>query len=63
MIKGVSEKIKNKAKDQKGEFLDMLLGILGANLLRNQLTGKGVIRAGEGMIRVGKGTLRAGQVF
>ena len=41
----------------------MLLGILGANLLRNQLTGKGVIRAGEGMIRVGKGTLRAGQVF
>ena len=33
----------------------MLLGTLGASLLRNLLTGKGTIRAGEGTIRVGQG--------
>ena len=32
----------------------MLLGILGASLLRNLLTGKGTNRAGEGTIRAGK---------
>ena len=29
----------------------MLLGTLGASLLRNLLTGKGTIKAGEGTIR------------
>ena len=29
----------------------MLLGTLGASLLRNMLAGKGVIRAGEGTAR------------
>ena len=33
--KAVSETIKNKAKEQKGEFLTMLLGTLGAGLLGN----------------------------
>ena len=38
LIKGVSETIKNKAKEQqKGGFLGMLLGTLGASLSRNQL--------------------------
>ena len=32
----------------------MLLGTLGASLLRNLLTGRGVIRAGEGTIRAGE---------
>ena len=32
----------------------MLLGTLGASLLGNLLTGKGVIRNGEGKIRVGE---------
>ena len=42
LIKGVSETIKNKAKEQqKGEFLGMLLGTLGASLSRNQLICKG----------------------
>ena len=31
----------------------MLLGILGASLLGNALTGRGVIRAGERTIRAG----------
>ena len=32
----------------------MLLGTLGASLLRNLFTGRGVIRAGEGTIRAGE---------
>ena len=54
LIKGVSETIKNKAKEQKGEFLGMLLRTLRASLLGNLLTGKGTIRAGEGTIRGGE---------
>ena len=40
LIKDVSETIKNEAKEQKGGFLCMLLGTLGASLLANLLTGK-----------------------
>ena len=48
LIKGVSETIKNEAKEQKGGFLGMLLDILGASILGNLLTsqGRGTIRAG-----------------
>ena len=51
-IKGVSETIKNEAKEQK--FLCMLLGTEGASLLGNLLTDKCAIRAGEGTIRAGQ---------
>ena len=51
---GVSQTVKNEAKERKGVFLSMLLGTLGASLLRNLLAGKGTIRAGEGTIRAGK---------
>ena len=54
LIKGVSETIKNEAKEQKGGFVEMLLGTLGASLLGNLLTGKANIRAGEGVIRAGQ---------
>ena len=37
LIIGVSKMIKNKAKEQKGEFLRLLLGTLGVSLLRNML--------------------------
>ena len=37
-----------KKKKQKGGFLRTLLGTLGARLLRNKLTGKGMLRAGYG---------------
>ena len=48
--KGVSETIKNEAKEQESGFLSMLLGTLGASLLGNLLTGKRIMRAGEGAI-------------
>ena len=51
LIKRVSKKIKNKPKEARGEFLSMLLGILGAILLGNLLKDKGTIRTGEGTIR------------
>ena len=48
---GVSETIEKKSKKQKGGFLGMLIGTVGASLLGNLLAGKEVIRAGEGTIR------------
>ena len=53
LIKSVSQTIKNEGKKQKGGFLSLLLGTLGASLLGNLLTRKGTIRAGEGTIRAG----------
>ena len=51
LIKGISETIKNEAKEQKGGFLPMLLGTLAASILGSALTGRGVIRAGDRTIR------------
>ena len=45
--KGLSETIQNKAKEQKGGFFHMLLGTLGAALLRNMLASKSTIRGGQ----------------
>ena len=57
LLKGVSKKIKNETKEQRGGFLSMLLGTLGANLLGNLLTGgKGIMRAGDGIVRAGSGS-------
>ena len=53
LFKGVSETIQNEAKEQKGGFLSMLLGTLGASLLGNILAEKGINRAGEGIVRAG----------
>ena len=60
LLKGVTETVKNETKEQKGGFLSMLLGTLGASLLGNLLTGKGVVRAGYGNKNKGKGVVRAG---
>ena len=35
LLKGVSKTIENEAKEQRGGFLSMLLGTLGASLLGN----------------------------
>ena len=54
LTKGVSETTQKEVKEQKGGFLGMLLGTLGASLLGTLLTGKVTIRAGEGTIRSGE---------
>ena len=59
LLKGVTETVKNERKEQKGEFLSMLLGTLGASSLGNLLTGKGFVRAGYNNNK-GKGVVRAG---
>ena len=59
LLKGVTKTIKNETKEEKGGFLSMLLGALGATLLGNLLTGKGIVRAGTGNNK-GKGIVRAG---
>ena len=38
LIEDVSKTFKNKAKEQKGEFLEILLGTLGAGLLGKKFT-------------------------
>ena len=61
LLKGVTKTIKNETKEQKGGFLSMLLGTLGASLLGNLLTGKGIVTAGtenkkeKGIVRAGAG--------
>ena len=62
LLNGVTETGQNEAKKQKGGFLSMLLGTLGASLLGNLLTGKGIYRAGKGkgINRAGEGIVRAG---
>ena len=47
LLKGVTKTIKNETKEQKGGFLSMSLSTLGASLLGNLLTGKGILRAGS----------------
>ena len=56
LLKGISKTIENETKEQRGGFLSMLLCKLGASLLGNLLTGKGMMRAGEGIIRAGEGS-------
>ena len=64
LLKRVSKTIENETKEQRGEFLSMLLGTLGASLLGNLLTGgKGIMRAGAGNVASrakGNGIVRAG---
>ena len=54
LIKTVSETIKNEAKQQKGGFVKMLSGTLGASMLGHLLRGKDTIRAVEGTISAGE---------
>ena len=59
LLKGVTETFKNETKEQKGGFLSMLLGALGASLFGNLLADKGIVRAGSGNNK-GKEIVRAG---
>ena len=56
-LKGITETVQNEVKEQKGGFITLLLGTLGASLLGNNLAGKGVktTRQEWGINRAGKG--------
>ena len=56
LIKLICKTIKCKGKEEKGEFLGMLFGILVASLLGSAITGREVTRRGEE-------TIRAAQIF
>ena len=71
LLKGITETVQNEVKEQKGRFRSMLLGTLGASLLGNLLTGRGINRTGKGrgrnragegtlVMRQGRGIVRAG---
>ena len=60
-FKGITESVQNEIKEQKGGFLSMLLGTLGASLLGNLLTGKGAFHARKRTNKKGKGIHRAGE--
>ena len=48
LLKGVTKAVKNETKEEKGGFLSMLLGTLGASLIGNLFVGKRIARAGYG---------------
>ena len=63
LLKGVAKTIENETEEQKGSFLSMLLGTLGASLLGNLLSGgKGIVRAREEIVDAG-GVKKKNQKF
>ena len=52
LLEGVSKRIENEAKEQRGGFLSMLLGMLGASLLEDILTGRGINRAEKELLEL-----------
>ena len=61
LLIGVTESVQNEVLEQKGIFLSMLLGTLGAILLGNLLTGKRINKKGKEINRAGEGIIRAGE--
>ena len=61
LLIGVTESVQNEVQEQKGIFLSMLLGTLGASLLGNLLTGKRINKKGKEINRAAEGIIRAGE--
>ena len=57
LLKRVTETVQIEIKEQKGGFL---ICTLGASLLGNLLTGKGLNKKGKGINRAGEEIVRAG---
>ena len=55
-LTGVTTTIRNEIKEQKGIFISILLGTLGASLLGNLLSRKRTVRGREGIVRAGYGS-------
>ena len=53
LLDWVSETVKHEIKKQEEEFLDILLGTLGASKLEIMLTVKGAVRVGNDVLRAG----------
>ena len=49
LLKRATKTIKNDINEQKGGFLGMILGTLGASLLGNMLAEKRIVRSGSGI--------------
>ena len=60
LLNGVSKTTKNDIKNQSDGALGMILGTLGASLLGNLLSGKGLYRSGHEITRAGQGFYREG---
>ena len=64
LIEGVTKAVQNEVREQKGGFLSILLGTLGASLLGNLTTGRRIYTSGKGkgkvINRAGEGVLRSG---
>ena len=54
LIEGVSETVKHDIKKQEGAILGILLGTLGASVLKNMLTVKSFLRTGKGVVISGR---------
>ena len=65
VVPGTTKSVSEEIHAQRGGFLGMLLGTLGASLLGNLLSGKGTSGkgTGKGVVRAGEGVVRAGQDF
>ena len=50
-------------KEQRGRFLGMLLGTLGANFSKNMSAAKVIVRAGGRVVRARDGVIRADDGF
>ena len=61
LIKHVSKKINNKAKEQKDGFFGMLLGKLSVGWFGSMLADKGLIRGSDEIIQAGEKLLRTGE--
>ena len=55
-LTGVTTTIRNEIKEQKGIFISILLGTLGASLLGNLLSRKRTVKGREGTVRAGYGS-------
>ena len=51
MIADITKRIENETKEQRCEFLFMILGVLGASLLGSLFPRKEVMQTGHGVVR------------
>ena len=63
LLTGISETIRNEAKEQKDGFLGILIGTLETSLLGNTLMDKTAVTASDAFIQAVNWTVRAGENF